>query len=85
MCTKVHNVYKSDEYINERERIIFTRFKLSSHNLNIEKGKMSRIDRENRLYDCGLVQDEPHVLLYCPKTDGVRQRFNVYLEQYPNI
>ena len=41
---KVHNVYKSDEYINERERIIFTRFRLSSHNLNIEKGRWSRID-----------------------------------------
>ena len=75
---KVHPVYLSNEYINERARITFSRFRLSSHSLKVETGRWSRIDENERLCECGSgVQDESHVLLVCPKTEVVRQKFNV--------
>ena len=86
LSLSVHDVYKSDEYLNEKERIVFTRLRLSSHNLNIEKGRWSRTSRENRLCDCGPeVQDEPHVLFDCPKTDTARIRFNVSRDLFAGI
>ena len=82
----VHDVYKRDEYLNERERVVFTRLRLSSHNLKIEKGRWSRTIRENRLCDCGpSIQDEAHVLFDCPKTNEVRVQFTVNRDLYPDI
>ena len=43
---KVHQVYETDIYIDERKRIMFTRFRLSSHDMKIETGRWARIDRE---------------------------------------
>jgi hypothetical protein len=75
---KVHPVYASAEYIDERARIAFTRLRLSSHSLKIETGRWSRIDREERLCGCGLaVENEEHVLLECPKTESVREKFHI--------
>ena len=75
---KVHNVYKSTEYINERERLSFTRFRLSSHHLKIETGRWARIEVEERLCDCGNgIQDERHVLLTCLKTESERRRYGI--------
>ena len=62
---KVHNVYKSTEYINERERLSFTRFRLSSHHLKIETGRWARIEVEERL------------LLTCLKTESERRRYGI--------
>ena len=75
---KVHPVYLSNEYINERARITFSRFRLSSHSLKVETGRWSRIVEDERLCGCGIgVQDESHVLLVCPKTEAIRLKFNV--------
>ena len=68
-------MYISDEYVEERKRISFTRFRLSSHNLKIELGRWSRIPRENRLCACGEIQDELHVAIKCPKTDELREKY----------
>ena len=66
------------KYIEERERLSFTRFRLSSHHLKIETGRWARINVENRLCDCGKgIQDEPHVLFHCGKTEGDRRIFGV--------
>ena len=82
----VHDVYKRDGYVNERERVVFTRLRLSSHNLKIETGRWSRTRRENRLCDCGPeIQDETHILFDCPKTDEARAQFNVNRELYPDV
>ena len=62
----VHKAYTSQEYIDERERLSFTRFRLGSHHLKIETGRWARIEREDRVCDCGGgVQDEQHVLFTC--------------------
>ena len=73
-------------FIDERDRIMFTRLRLSSHNLNVEKGRWSRINREDRLCECGLaVQDESHILLDCPVTSDLRIDFNINRDLYENI
>ena len=82
----VHAVYTSNEYINERERLIFTRFRQCSHHLKVETGRWARIERARRLCDCGGgIQDESHVLFDCVKTEGVRQIFGVNDGSYQDI
>lgn len=74
----VHEAYTTKLYINERERLEFTRFRLCSHHLKIETGRWARIEVENRLCSCGRgVQDEDHVLFRCSKTEDERRLFNV--------
>ena len=58
----LHNIYSTNEYVAEWKRINFTRFRLSSHNLKIETGRWSRMKREDRLCECGEIQDEMHVI-----------------------
>ena len=82
---KVHQVYKTDQYIDERKRSVFTKFRLSSHSLKIETGRWSRIAREDRLCDCGGIQDESHVVFDCTKTEGVREKFVVSRQVYNNV
>jgi hypothetical protein len=52
------NLYSSDPPIKEHHRIAFTRLHLSSHRLRDETVRWSRIPFENRLCECGLVQDD---------------------------
>ena len=75
----VHNVYKrgGNEYVPEYLRVPFTRLRLPSHRLRIETGRWSRIPRENRLYACGVIQDEAHVIQVCPNVGHIRQRYDV--------
>ena len=57
----LHPLYNT--CIPEHERIATTRLRLSSHSLAVEKGRWSRIPREERLCSCGEgVHDEAHVL-----------------------
>ena len=42
----VHQVYRTSTYIEERKRIIFTKFRTSSHSLKVETGRWSRLPRE---------------------------------------
>ena len=74
----VHSVYTTDKYVDERKRLVFTRFRLSSHRLKIETGRWARIEAQNRVCDCGGgIQDESHVLFECPKTNGERALYRV--------
>ena len=74
----IHTAYTSKEYINERERLVFTRFRLSSHHLKVETGRWARIEAANRICECGNgVQDESHALFVCPKTESVREKYGV--------
>ena len=82
---KVHRVYETDTYIDERKRIMFTRFRLSSHGMKIETGRWARIDRENRSCDCEEIQDEYHVLFNCIKSDDTRSKYSVNEELYNSL
>ena len=83
---RVHDAYTTTDYVNERERIIFTRFRLCSHHLKVETKRWARIDADKRVCDCGGdVQDEPPVLFDCPKTEDIRQLFGVNYETYQDV
>ena len=82
----VHQIYTSKEYISERARLSFTKFRLSSHNLKVDTGRWARVNHEDRLCECGgAVQDEHHVLFDCPKSDEARRRFGVNSELYDDV
>ena len=66
----VHAVYSMTERVAERDRVAFTRFRVSSHSLAVEMGRWSRRGRgrlplEERLCVCGQVQTEVHVVEHC--------------------
>ena len=72
----VHCVYRMrSHFIPEHLRIAFTRFRLSSHRLRVETGRWSRLPREQRLCDCGEIQDEQHVLTICPLVENLRDQY----------
>ena len=74
---KVHEIYTMNDYVDEKKRVVMTRFRLSSHNLKIKTGRWARIKPEHRLCDCRGVEDEAHVTLFCPKTEDIRKRYQM--------
>ena len=71
----VSPVYES--HTPEHLRLAFTRLRLGSHRLRFEMGRWSRIPPEERLCPCGDVQNEAHLLLYCPFTKPDRDTLNI--------
>ena len=51
--------------------------RVMSHDLRIETGRWSRTPRELRVCSCDsqAVQNETHVLIECPRSRSVRQKF----------
>ncbi len=81
----IHNVYESStHYTSDHLRVSFSRFRLSSHNLRIELGRWTRTPREERRCHCELaqVQDESHVTFHCPVTSGIRNTFNINVDNW---
>ena len=65
--------------ISEEKRIAAARFRLSSHQLMIEKGRWARLPPNQRICDCtnrNEIQDEHHVIFNCKKTDLIRNKYN---------
>ena len=80
----VNNIYMSKHNINERDRISFTRFRISGHSLAVEVGRWSRRGRgrlplEERLCPCGEVQTEVHVAQHCILTQHIRDYYDFTL------
>lgn len=71
---EIHQLYHCND-ITEYKRLTATRLRLSSHNLEIERGRWCRKPREDRLCSCGSVQDEQHMLDTCPSTQPIRTEF----------
>ena len=64
--------------IIEKYKVSLTKFRLSCHDLRIEKGRYDGINRENRkCLNCnmGVIENEYHFLLICPKYYNIRQKF----------
>ena len=57
----------SNTNINTQNRIALTKFRLSNHDLMIEKGKHIKLDKAERFCPCcpTLVETEMHFLLHC--------------------
>ena len=63
----------------ESERIIITRYRIGSHNLSIEKGRLNNppIPREERLCACQQdIQSLRHILFNCPLLTDLYLSFN---------
>ena len=71
---KCHPVYKATN-IDDYKRIQFTRLRMSSHNLMVEKGRWSRIPRESRKCPCGGVQTEQHVIEECNLASDIKAKY----------
>ena len=70
-------------------RYAVTKFRLSSHDLAIEQGKYTNIERTNRHCEhCNLniIENEYHFLLVCPKYRHLRLKyFKPYFCHWPSI
>lgn len=77
-----HDIYTCLDS-HERERISFSRLRLSSHRLKVETGRWSRIPQDQRLCVCGHIQTEEHVLTKCPETEVFRNNHSTL--DYTNI
>jgi hypothetical protein len=74
--------YYLTKHINPVYKMYITRFRLSSHNLNIEQGRYVNVIRERRLCtmcNCNDVEDEFHFIFKCPLYDDLRK---TYIKNY---
>lgn len=67
-----------DILTNSKQRELYTKFRISAHNLEIEVGRYTGIERQNRI--CKLcqsqsVESEYHFLLCCNKYYDLRQKY----------
>lgn len=63
---------------NDSIRKQLSRFRLSSHSLEIEVGRYSKTLRENRLCklcNCNTVESEYHFMLSCPMYRSIRNKY----------
>ena len=91
-CTYKHE-FEYENYLDHisdnKLRISLTKFRLSSHNLEIETGRYDNIPREERFCkNCSMkaVETEYHFLLVCPKYISLRrQYFKSYFCRWPTL
>ena len=93
--SKLKHVGEYENYLNKinnlRERSSFTKFRLSNHELMIEKGrhhKPQKLERHERVCPfCPLqIEDEIHFLLECPSYLNLQgQLFSKANEELPNF
>ena len=53
--------------------------------MKVETGRWSRTPREERLCECGEIQDEKHIVFFCNKTNDLREKYDVNGELYQSI
>lgn len=85
--------FESEKYLSciseNKYRIAYSRLRLSSHDLAIETGRYTNIERKYRkCLQCnmGAVESEYHFILVCPKYRDLRYKFfSPYFCRWPNI
>ena len=77
----IKNVFKFEEYLDSikhyNQRRCLTKFRISSHKLNIERGRYVNINRNERLCkqcESQNIEDEFHYLMKCPKYSDIRKK-----------
>jgi hypothetical protein len=81
--SKFKNSYNLEPYLTQmdsKNRKILTRFRISNHNLAIEKGRYTIPKtplNKKKCKNCNnkSIEDEEHFLLICPKYDLIRNTF----------
>ena len=75
-----------DSYLCDEARCLITRWRLSNHDLNIEKGRRRDIPREQRVCDtCDVLEDEQHVIFHCPRYEEIRKHHQELIERRNSI
>jgi hypothetical protein len=82
----MHDIYLKYN-IPDYQRIAVTHFRLSSHNLLVEKLCWSRTPRELRTCPCDdiSIQDEHHVVFECPTTEAIRINYQIYVTELKDL
>ena len=84
MYKEIKQVHKPEAYltinINRKVRTSFTKFRLSSHKLLVERGRwtISKLDyklRKCTLCNSGDIEDEYHVTLVCEQFADARKKY----------
>ena len=78
------------DFITEKKyKIALTKFRLSSHDLAIERGRFEHIERNNRLCrycNLNMIENEYHFLLVCPLYRDLRKKyFQIYYCHWPTM
>ena len=77
-------IYSS--FLCDDVRYPITRWRLSNHDLKIEKDRRRDIPRDQRICDlCEVLEDEEHVIFRCPRYDEIRERYVEVLEERNDI
>ena len=77
----VHHIYRERHVIDELLRLVFTKMRVSGHNLAYEADRWNRrgrgrLPREERVCPCGdVVQTEQHVIEQCLLTQHIRELY----------
>lgn len=78
-----------DIIMNKKYKIVLSRFRLSSHTLEIERGRYHNIPRDERICKCcnlNTIESEYHFLLVCPLYLNLRrQYFKPYFCRWPTL
>ena len=76
------NVFQKEKYLSVIKdtdiRKCFMSFRISSHKLEIERGRYKKLpakDRLCKLCNCGAVEDEKHFIFNCKLYSSLRQTF----------
>ena len=78
-------------FIDDNLRGIITRWRLSNHDLNIQKGRYEsesnkRQDRQERIcVSCNVLEDEEHVIFQCERYNNLRAKYVDLLNETVNI
>ena len=77
---KFKSIFKLEPYLlfgTKQQRKLLTKFRISAHNLNIEKGRYIGTTVEDRI--CNLcknnIEDEVHFLITCPLLEKFREPY----------
>ena len=78
------------DFISQKKyKVALTRFRLSSHELMIERGRYENIPRDDRICKCcnmSKIESEYHFLLVCPLFADLRKKFfKPYFCHWPNL
>ena len=75
-------------FVNERDRILITRWRISCHNLRTETGRYDNppTPRNERVcLTCLIVEDETHALFHCICHSFIRLRYNNLFQKYHTV
>ena len=68
-----------NSFINDEQRLLITRWRLSNHNLLIERGKYVNTPRsERKCRNCNLLEDEHHIFFNCFHFINIRQIHSIF-------